>query len=122
MAREPERRSDVGIAPRSTPSTGRRSSSSRHAPRRAYDFKSGKEIWRLSGGGYIPCRPRWSARPDLYHQRSRTASPVYAIRETASGDVSLTGYATINAGVAWSVPRDGGYMCTPLVYRGLATS
>ena len=24
-----------------------------------------------------------------------------------------------NQGIAWSVPRDGGYMCTPLVYRGL---
>jgi outer membrane protein assembly factor BamB len=46
-------------------------------------------------------------------------APVYAIRETAAGDITLAGGATSNEGVAWSVARDGGYMCTPLVYRGL---
>jgi outer membrane protein assembly factor BamB len=44
---------------------------------------------------------------------------VYAIRETAIGDISLAAGETTNAGIAWSYPRDGGYMCTPLVYRGL---
>ena len=46
-------------------------------------------------------------------------APVYAIRETATGDITLADGATSNDGVAWSAPRDGGYMCTPLVYRGL---
>jgi outer membrane protein assembly factor BamB len=44
---------------------------------------------------------------------------VYAIRESATGDITLTGGASSNAGVAWSAARDGGYMCTPLVYNGL---
>jgi hypothetical protein len=46
-------------------------------------------------------------------------SPVYAIRETAIGDVSLAAGETTNANVAWSVPRGGAYMATPLVYRDL---
>ena len=46
-------------------------------------------------------------------------APVYAIRATATGDVSLAEGAASNDGVAWSQARDGGYMCTPLVYRGL---
>ena len=35
------------------------------------------------------------------------------------GDVSLAEGAASNDGVAWSQAREGGYMCTPLVYRGL---
>jgi outer membrane protein assembly factor BamB len=46
-------------------------------------------------------------------------APVYAIRETATGDISLAEGTSSNQGVAWSVARDGGYMCTPLVYRGI---
>src|SRR4030095_16347106 len=46
-------------------------------------------------------------------------APVYAIRETATGNITLTDGASTNAGIAWSALRDGGYMCTPLVYRGL---
>jgi len=40
---------------------------------------------------------------------------VYAIKDTATGDISLKDGATRNDGVT----RSGGYMCTPLVYRGL---
>jgi outer membrane protein assembly factor BamB len=46
-------------------------------------------------------------------------APVYAIKDTAKGDISLTQGATTSEHVAWSVPKGGGYMCTPLVYRGL---
>jgi outer membrane protein assembly factor BamB len=46
-------------------------------------------------------------------------APVYAIRETATGDITLADGVSSNQGVAWSAARDGGYMCTPLVYRGL---
>src|SRR4030095_7614233 len=48
-----------------------------------------------------------------------TMSPVYAIRDTASGDISLAQGASNHTGVAWSYARDGGYMCTPRAYRGL---
>jgi outer membrane protein assembly factor BamB len=86
----------------------------------AYDLKTGKEIWKLSGGGDIPVPTPVVADRLVYITNAHgMLSPVYAIRDTASGDVSLANNATSNDHVAWSTPRDGGYMCTPLVYRGL---
>ncbi len=91
----------------------------RHAG--AYDLKTGKEIWKLSGGGDIPV-PTPVAEDGLIYitnAHGSVGAPVYAIRDTASGNISLAGDASHNQGVVWSYPRDGGYMCTPLVYRGL---
>jgi outer membrane protein assembly factor BamB len=86
----------------------------------AYDFKTGKEIWKLSGGGDIPVpTPVVSDGLIFITNAHGPKSPVYAIRETATGDITLADGATSNAGIAWSAARDGGYMCTPLVYRGL---
>jgi len=90
----------------------------RHAG--AYDFKSGKEIWRLNGGGDIPV-PTPVVHDGLIYLTNAHGplAPVYAVRATAAGDVSLANGAASNRGVAWSQQRDGAYMCTPLVYRGL---
>jgi outer membrane protein assembly factor BamB len=86
----------------------------------AYDFKTGKEIWKLSGGGDIPVpTPVVDDGLIFITNAHGPRAPVYAIRETATGDITLADGATSNEGVAWSAPRDGGYMCTPLVYRGL---
>ena len=86
----------------------------------AYDLKTGKEIWKLSGGGDIPVPTPVVSDGLIYITNAHgKMSPVYAIRDTASGDISLAEGASSNAGVAWSTPRDGGYMCTPLAYRGL---
>jgi outer membrane protein assembly factor BamB len=46
-------------------------------------------------------------------------APVYAIRETATGDITPTGGATSTKDIAWSYVNNGGYMSTPIVYRGL---
>ena len=90
----------------------------RHAG--GYDFKTGKEIWKINGGGDIPVPTPVVHDGLIYITNAHgPASPIYAVRETASGDVSLASGATSNDGIAWSYPRDGGYMCTPLVYRGL---
>jgi outer membrane protein assembly factor BamB len=86
----------------------------------AYDFKTGKEIWKLQGGGDIPV-PTPVVHDGLIYITNAHGpkAPVYAIRESATGDITLTDGATSNAGIAWSALRDGGYMCTPLVYQGL---
>jgi outer membrane protein assembly factor BamB len=87
----------------------------------AYDFRTGKEVWTLSGGGDIPVPTPVVSDGLVYITNAHgKLSPVYAIRETATGDVSLAPDQTSNDGVAWSTPRGGGYMCTPLIYRGLA--
>jgi outer membrane protein assembly factor BamB len=86
----------------------------------AYDFKTGKEIWKLSGGGDIPVPTPVVSDGLVYITNAHGAqSPVYAIKETATGDISLKDPAVSNEGVVWTAPRSGGYMCTPLVYRGL---
>jgi outer membrane protein assembly factor BamB len=82
-----------------------------------YDFETGRELWKLTGGGDLPA-PTPVAGHGLVFITSAHGndSPVHAIRATATGDVSLQGDATSNAGVAWSVPRAGAYMATPLLY------
>lgn len=85
-----------------------------------YDFKTGKEIWRLKGGGDIPVPTPVVHDGLIYITNAHgPAAPVYAIRDTATGDITPAAGETSNDGIAWSYPRDGGYMCTPLVYRGL---
>ena len=86
----------------------------------AYDFETGKEIWKLSGGGDIPV-PTPVVNDGLVYITNAHGndSPVYAIKDTATGDISLKGGAVSNDGVVWMAARSGGYMCTPLVYRGL---
>jgi outer membrane protein assembly factor BamB len=84
----------------------------------AYDFKTGREIWKLNGGGDIPVPTPVTGLGFVYITSAHGAmSPVYAIRETATGDISLAANQTSNANVAWSVPRGGAYMATPLLYR-----
>ena len=86
----------------------------------AYDLQSGREIWKLSGGGDIPVPTPVVSDGLVYITNAHgNDSPVYAIRDTATGDISLKGGAASNEGVVWMAARSGGYMCTPLVYRGL---
>jgi glucose dehydrogenase len=86
----------------------------------AYDFETGKEIWTLSGGGDIPVPTPVVNDGMVYITNAHgNDSPVYAIKDTATGDISLKAGATSSDGVVWTAPRSGGYMCTPLVYRGL---
>jgi len=86
----------------------------------AYDFKTGKEIWKLKGLGDIPI-PTPVVQDGLIYVTNAhgMGAPVFAIRETATGDISLAKDTTSNEAVVWSYPRGGGYMSTPLVYQGL---
>ena len=86
-----------------------------------YDFKSGEEIWRLKGLGDIPV-PTPVVHDGLIYitnAHGREGAPVYAIRETAKGDITPTAEQTSTEHIAWMDRRNGGYMCTPLVYQGL---
>jgi outer membrane protein assembly factor BamB len=87
----------------------------------AYDFATGKEIWKLAGGGDIPVPTPIAGHGLIFitNAHGRQGAPVYAIRETASGDISLPAGETTNAHVAWSAPRDGAYMISPVLYDGL---
>jgi outer membrane protein assembly factor BamB len=81
-----------------------------------YDFASGRQIWRHDGGGDIPVPTPIVAHGFAYftsaHGRFR---PLQAIRLEATGDITAPELGATNAFIAWSHPRKGNYMQTPLV-------
>ena len=86
----------------------------------AYDFATGKEIWKLVGGGDIPVPTPILGDGLIYITNAHgPMSPIYAIKTTATGDITLKKDETSNEHVAWSYPRDGGYLITPVLYRGI---
>jgi outer membrane protein assembly factor BamB len=87
--------------------------------RGGYDFKTGDEIWRMSGGGDIPI-PSPIIGDDLVYFNSAhgKSSPILAIKKTASGDISLAEDETSNEFVKWAKLRGGAYMSTMLLYDG----
>ena len=82
-----------------------------------YDASTGKEIWRLTGGGDIPVPTPIVAHGLIFITNAHGSQrPIYAIRVAATGDISLAEGQTANDHVTWSSPRGGAYMATPLVY------
>jgi outer membrane protein assembly factor BamB len=88
----------------------------------AYDFTTGEEIWKLNSvGGDIPVPTPVVGHGFVYLTSAHggKGNPVYAVRETAKGDISLEPGSTSNAHVAWSSLLDGAYMISPVLYKGL---
>jgi outer membrane protein assembly factor BamB len=86
----------------------------------AYDFKTGKEIWKLDGGGDIPVPTPIAGHGLVFITNAHGGPPpVYAIRETATGTINLKAGAPASPHLAWSVPSDGSYMATPVLYGDL---
>lgn len=84
-----------------------------------YDARTGEEIWRMTGGGDIPIPTPIVADDLIFITNAHGAmAPIYAIRANATGDISLTENERSNRYVAWSWPRDGSYILTPIVYGG----
>jgi outer membrane protein assembly factor BamB len=82
-----------------------------------YDFKTGKEVWRLNGGGDIPVPTPVLAHGLIFIANAHgKLAPIYAIKTDAVGDISLKDKATSNEYVAWSYRRGGAYMITPIAY------
>jgi len=86
----------------------------------AYDFETGKEIWKLNGGGDIPVPVPIVGHGLIFITSAHGGlAPVYAIRETAQGDISLAKGQTSNEHVAWAALRDGAYLVSPVLYEDL---
>ncbi len=83
----------------------------------SYDAKTGKELWRMSGGGDIPVPTPVLGNGLVYITNAHgSMSPMYAVRLTANGDISLKSKETTNDYISWSYAKGGAYMQTPLVY------
>lgn len=85
-----------------------------------YDFETGKKIWRLSNGGDAPAPTPVIANDLIYINSAHgRLSPVFAIKPSATGDITLDADSTRNRYIVWSIKRGGAYMQTPLIYQGL---
>lgn len=83
-----------------------------------YDIETGKEIWKMKGGGDIPVPTPVVAHGLIYITNAHgRMSPIYAVRISAMGDISLAKDQTSNEHVAWSYERGGNYMPTPIAYK-----
>jgi outer membrane protein assembly factor BamB len=85
-----------------------------------YNLATGEELWRLKEGGDIPVASPILAR-DLViltsaHGRYR---PMRAVRLDASGDITPPEISATNQAIAWSHPRQGSYLDTPIAVGGL---
>ncbi|MFT4692505.1 MAG: outer membrane protein assembly factor BamB [Limisphaerales bacterium] len=81
-----------------------------------YDFVTGRELWKLSGGGDIPVPTPVFGHGYVYltsaHGRSR---PMRALRLDATGDITPDNVASTNDTIVWTHARKGNYMQTPIV-------
>jgi outer membrane protein assembly factor BamB len=84
---------------------------------RGYDPLTGKELWRLTPNSEVTT-PTPIVAHDLIYVTSgyRPIQPIYAIRLGASGDITLKDGKDSSEFIAWSKPRGGPYMPTPVVY------
>lgn len=81
-----------------------------------YDLRTGKELWKLSGGGDIPVPTPIVSGGLIYLTGAHgKLAPIYAIRAEAEGDLTLDTNQTTNRFIAWSIRRGGNYMQTPIV-------
>jgi hypothetical protein len=84
----------------------------------SYDL-DGKELWRLSGMSSIAI-PTPFAYDGWLYVNGGSKGTMFAIKPGASGDISLKNDAgeRSNEFVAWSDPKGGTYLPTPVAYDG----
>jgi outer membrane protein assembly factor BamB len=87
---------------------------------RAYDPRTGKELWRIGGSSKITA-PTPVFGDDLVVVASGRGPerPIFVIRPGAHGDLTLPNGRTTSDSVVWSRTGRGPYMPTPLIYQGL---
>ena len=89
---------------------------------RGYNPSNGEMLWELDmQGGRNITSP--TVDGDLVvvgnEERSNGGGVLFAIKAGAEGDISLKEGETSNEFVAWSIPKSGVAMASPLIYKGL---
>jgi outer membrane protein assembly factor BamB/ribosomal protein S28E/S33 len=86
---------------------------------RGYDPLTGAELWKLGRNSEITVPTPFYAEGLIFVVSGYSPrQPVYAIKPGASGDITLADDATSNEYIAWSHPKAGSYMPSPIAYRG----
>ena len=90
---------------------------------RGYDPKTGKIRWTLGPNSQVVIPTPIAGNDVVYVSGGyQPVRPIYAIRPGGTGDLSLPTGKTSNDNILWSVDRDGPYIPTPLLYRGVLYS
>lgn len=85
-----------------------------------YDFETGKSVWQLREGGDIPvASPVLAGDLVILTSAHGKARPMRAVRLNANGDVTAPDLSATNQAIAWSHPRQGDYLQTPIVVGDL---
>jgi outer membrane protein assembly factor BamB len=86
---------------------------------RAYDAETGKELWKLGPNSEITVGTPVVGEGLVYVTGGYPpARPIYAVKSSARGDISMPKEATSSEAVAWSNTA-GTYIPTPLFYEGI---
>ena len=85
---------------------------------RGYDARDGQLLWELKGQHSEIVVPTPFVAHDLIFVCSGYSPirPIYAIKSSARGDITLNEGEESNDHVAWMKPRGGPYLPTPVVY------
>jgi outer membrane protein assembly factor BamB len=87
---------------------------------RGYDPSTGALRWTLGPNSEITIGTPVAGDEFVYVTGGYPpVRPIYAIRPGASGDISLPTNTASSEAIAWSNDREGTYIPTPLVYRGV---
>ena len=89
---------------------------------RALSPRDGSEVWRLNNaakGSWDRVVTPIAAEGLLIVAGGGGDRPIYAVRPSATGDISLQQPLRASDAIAWTTEKGSPYMPTPLAYRGL---
>ena len=82
----------------------------------AYDFATGKEVWKLDGGGDIPVPTPITAHGNAYFTSAHgKVRPMRAVRLAATGDLTRPAIDDTSEDLPWVHRSRGAYLGTPIV-------
>ena len=83
----------------------------------SYDLETGKELWKIEGGGDNPIPTPFLANGWIYITSAHGgASPIHVVRPEARGDITPGAAGPSDEAFVWSTPKGGSYISTPVVY------
>ncbi len=88
--------------------------------RGGYDFETGAEVWKMSGGGDVPVpTPVLYKEMIFFNSAHGRLNPILAIKTGATGNIKYPEGDQKDDAIAWFLGRGGAYMQTLLVYDDL---